>query len=130
MLRHALLRPVRRGRRYSAAMSIAYLYLACAIVAEIFATSFLKASHGFTRLGPSIATVAGYAVSFFFLSLTLRTIPTGIAYAIWSGVGIVLISAVSWVFFGQKLDLPAMAGMGLIVAGVLVINLFSKSVGH
>ncbi|WPB58348.1 SMR family transporter [Xylophilus sp. GOD-11R] len=111
-------------------MSIAYLYLACAIAAEIVATTFLKSSDGFSRLWPSVVTIAGYAVSFFFLSLTLRTIPTGIAYAIWSGVGIVLISLISWIWFGQKLDLPAMLGMGLIVAGVVVINVFSRSASH
>ena len=75
-------------------------------------------------------TVLGYGVAFYFLALTLRVIPTGIAYAVWSGVGIVLISAIGWVWFRQALDPPAMIGMGLIVAGVLVINLFSKSVGH
>jgi len=111
-------------------MSIHYAYLAIAIVSEVIATSFLKASDSFTRLGPSLATLAGYAVSFYFLSLTLRVIPTGIAYAIWSAVGIVLISLVGWIVFGQTLDGPAIAGMGLIIAGVLVINLFSKSVGH
>lgn len=111
-------------------MSIHYAYLAVAIVTEVIATSFLKASDSFTRLWPSLATVLGYAVSFYFLSLTLRVIPTGIAYAIWSAVGIVLISLVGWFWFGQSLDGPAIAGMGLIIAGVLVINLFSKSVSH
>jgi len=111
-------------------MNKSYLFLAVAILAEVIATSSLKASAGFTRLLPSIATVAGYGVAFYFLSLTLATIPTGIAYAIWSGVGIVLISLIGWMVFGQKLDAPAIAGMGLIVAGVLVINLFSKSSAH
>ena len=111
-------------------LSLTYVYLGVAIVAEVIATSALKASDGFTLLWPSVMTVLGYAVAFYFLALTLRVIPTGIAYAIWSGAGIVLISAIGWVWFRQALDLPAMIGMGLIVAGVLVVNLFSKSVGH
>ncbi|WP_296557168.1 SMR family transporter [Pigmentiphaga sp.] len=111
-------------------MLATYAYLGIAIVAEVCATSALKASENFTRLGPSIVTVLGYVIAFYFLSLTLRTMPTGIAYAIWSGVGIVLISAVSWVWFKQALDLPALIGLGLIIAGVIVVNVFSKSVGH
>jgi small multidrug resistance pump len=107
-----------------------YLTLAVAIVAEVIATTSLKASDGFARFWPSVLTVAGYAVAFYFLALTLRTMPTGIAYAIWSGTGVVLISAVSRFWFGQKLDLPALIGLGLIVAGVLTVNLFSKSVSH
>lgn len=109
---------------------MAYLYLALAIVAEVIGTAALKWSDGFTRLGPSLLTAAGYIVAFYFLSLTLRTVPIGIAYAIWSGVGIVLISTVAWVFQGQKLDAPALAGMGLIVAGVIVIHLFSRAGAH
>lgn len=111
-------------------MSLSYLYLGIAIVAEVIATSALKASEGFSRLGPSIVTVIGYGVAFFCLSLTLRTIPTGIAYAIWSGVGIVLISAVGWIWMKQALDTPALIGLGLIIAGVLVVNVFSSSVSH
>lgn len=107
-----------------------YLYLAIAIVAEVVATSFMKQSEGFTKLGPSLIMGAGYVVAFYFLSLTLKTLPTGIAYAIWSGVGIVLIAGIAWAFQGQKLDVPAMLGMGLIVSGVLVMNLFSSSVAH
>ena len=107
-----------------------YLYLALAIVAEVIATSCLKWSEGFTKLVPSIVTVVGYAIAFYFLSLTLRTIPTGIAYAIWSGAGIVLIAAVAWAFQGQKLDAPAMIGMALIISGVAVMNLFSKVSAH
>jgi small multidrug resistance pump len=107
-----------------------YLYLAVAILSEVIATSFLKVSDGFTRPMPSAVTVAGYAISFYFLSLALRTIPTGIAYAIWSGVGIVLITTIAWVFQGQKLDAPALGGLGLIVAGVVVINVFSKATAH
>lgn len=111
-------------------MNKAYLFLAIAIVTEVIATSFLKASDGFSRLVPSVVTVIGYATSFYFLSLTLRTIPTGIAYAIWSGVGIVLISLVGWVAFKQALDAAALLGMALIAAGVVVINLFSKAAAH
>ena len=107
-----------------------YLYLLIAIVAEVVATTALKASDSFTRLGPTLLTVVGYGLAFYFLSLTLRTIPTGIAYAIWSGVGIVLISAVSWVWFKQSLDGPAFLGLGLIIAGVIIVNVFSGSVGH
>lgn len=111
-------------------MNKAYLFLAVAIVAEVIATSTLKASAGFTRLVPSLATVVGYGVSFYFLSLTLAHLPTGLAYAIWSGAGIVLISLIAWLVFGQSLDAPAILGMGLILAGVVVIQLFSKSTPH
>lgn len=107
-----------------------YLYLAFAIVAEVVGTSAMKASEGFTRLVPSTVTVLCYAVAFFLLSQTLKTLPIGIAYAIWSGVGIVLISLVGWLWAGQTLDLPAIVGMGFIVAGVVIMNVFSKSVGH
>jgi small multidrug resistance pump len=107
-----------------------YLYLALAIVSEVIGTSALKASEEFTRLGPSLVSIAAYCAAFYCLSLTLGTIPTGIAYAIWSGVGIVLISLVGWFWFKQSLDAPALCGIGLILAGVLVINLFSKSVSH
>ena len=107
-----------------------WLYLAVAIIAEIFATSALKASDGLTRLTPSIVTVVGYLISFYFLSLTLRVIPVGIAYALWSGVGIVLISIAGAVLFKQHLDAPALIGIGLIIAGVVVMNVFSKSVAH
>ena len=107
-----------------------YLWLTGAILAEVLGTTMLKASENFTRPGPSIVTVVSYGFAFWCLSLTLKVIPTGIVYAIWSGVGIVLISAVGWFWFKQSLDTPAMIGLGLIIAGVLVINLFSKSVGH
>ncbi len=107
-----------------------YAYLGIAIVAEVIGTSALKASDGLSRLGPTLIAALGYGVAVWFLSLTLRTIPTGIAYAIWSGVGIVLISAVGWVWFKQTLDLAAMIGLGLIVVGVVVVNVFSKSVAH
>lgn len=107
-----------------------WVYLGAAIAGEIIATSALKGSQGFTRLAPSILTVAAYAVSFYFLSLALRHLPVGVAYAIWSGVGIVLISLIGALVFGQRLDLPAILGIGLIVAGVVVMSVFSKSVGH
>ena len=104
--------------------------LLIAIVAEVIATSALKASDGFSKLLPSVITALGYGVAFYCLSLTLKHIPVGVAYAVWSGLGVVLITAVSWVLFGQKLDAPALIGMGLIVAGVIVMNVFSKSVSH
>ena len=107
-----------------------WVYLLLAIVSEVVATSALKSSESFSRLGPSVLTVVGYGVAFYLLSLTLREMPVGIAYAIWSGVGIVLVSLAAVVLFGQKLDLPALIGMGLIVAGVIVINVCSKSVVH
>ena len=97
--------------------------LAAAIVAEVIATSALKASDGFSRIGPSIIVVLGYGAAFVLLGQALRTIPVGIAYAIWSGVGIVLISAVGWLIFGQRLGATALLGMALIVAGVLILNL-------
>lgn len=111
-------------------MNPGYLYLAVAIAAEVIATSALKASDGFTRIGPSIVVAAGYGVAFYFLSLVLKTVPVGVAYAIWSGVGIVLIALIGWLFMKQHLDAGAIAGIGLIVAGVLVIQLFSKSATH
>ncbi|WP_374656874.1 SMR family transporter [Phenylobacterium sp.] len=107
-----------------------YAWLAIAIVAEVIGTSTLKASEGFTRLLPSVVTAIGYAIAFYCLSHSMKTVPVGVGYAIWSGVGIVLITAIAWVAFKQRLDLPALAGMGLIISGVLVINLFSKSAVH
>lgn len=107
-----------------------WTYLVIAIVTEVIATSALKASEGFSKPLPSVVVAIGYLVSFYFLSLTLKTIPVGIAYAIWSGVGIVLISLASWILYDQKLDLPALIGMGLIMLGVMVINLFSRTAGH
>ena len=104
-----------------------YLLLAIAIVAEVIATTALKQSAGFTRMVPLAASMAGYAIALFCLSLTLDRIPTGIAYAIWSGVGIVLITALAWAIHGQRLDGAAVVGMGLIIAGVVVLNLFSKA---
>lgn len=111
-------------------MLLTYLYLFVAIIFEVVATTALKQADGFTRLAPSLVTVLGYALAFYFLALTLRTMPVGIVYAIWSGAGIILITAIGWILFRQALDLPALVGMGLILAGVLVINLFSRSVVH
>lgn len=111
-------------------MSKMYLYLGLAILVEVIATSCLKASEGFTRPWPSVITVLGYVTSFYLLSLTLNSIPVGLAYAIWSGVGLVLISLIGWLVFKQPLDVPAMLGIALIAAGVMVINLFSKSAPH
>ncbi|WP_459716723.1 DMT family transporter [Paraburkholderia sp. 2C] len=107
-----------------------YALLAIAIVAEVIATSALRASDGFTRWLPAVVVVLGYGVSFYMLSLTLKSIPVGIVYAIWSGVGIVLITLVALVVYKQVPDLPAVAGLGLIVAGVVVLNLFSKMQTH
>jgi len=107
-----------------------YVCLAIAIVAEVIATSALARSESFSRLVPSVVTIAGYIAAFWFLSFPLRSMPTGVVYAIWSGLGIVLITAVSWIWFKQSLDLPAVIGLTLILTGVVVVNLFSKSVSH
>lgn len=107
-----------------------YAYLICAIVLEVIGTAALQASEQFTKPKPLILTVLSYACSFYFLSLVLRTMPVGIAYAIWSGLGIVLITLVGFVWFGQKIDVPGIAGLGMIIAGVVTINLFSSAVSH
>lgn len=107
-----------------------YIYLAIAICFEVVATSALKQTHGFTRLVPSLVTIAGYGFAFYFLSLPIRTIPVGIVYAVWSGAGIVLIAGIGYFLFGQKIDLAGIIGLGLILAGVLTVNLFSSSVSH
>ena len=107
-----------------------WLYLGLAIFCEVIATSALKASEGFTRPWPTLLLACGYGAAFYFLSLTLRSIPVGVAYAVWSGVGVVLISLVAFLLYGQRLDLAALLGIGLIVAGVIVINVFSSSVSH
>lgn len=104
-----------------------FLLLSAAIVAEVIATTALRATDGFSRLGPSLVVVLGYGVAFYFLSLTLRVMPVGVAYAIWSGLGIVLIAAAGWLLYGQKIDMAGALGMALIVAGVLVLNLFSRT---
>lgn len=106
----------------------AWLLLGVAIVAEVVATSALKASEGFTRPGPALVVVLGYGVAFYCLAQVLRTIPVGVAYAVWSGLGIVLVTCVAFWWYGQRIDLPGLIGMGLIIAGVLVLNLFSKTV--
>lgn len=107
-----------------------WFYLGIAIVSEVIATSALKAADGFTQLVPSIIVVLGYAAAFYFLSLTLRFIPIGITYAVWSGVGIVLVSLIGWFAYRQPLDIAAMIGIGFIVAGVVILNFFSKSTMH
>jgi small multidrug resistance pump len=107
-----------------------WVYLFVAILGEVIATSSLKLVEGFTRLIPSMISVAGYGVAFYFLSLALRSIPLGIAYAIWCGIGIAVITLVGWLFYRQPLDIPAIIGMSLILAGVMAIYLFSKSVVH
>ena len=109
---------------------MAYLYLAVAIVAEVVATSALKATAGFTRVWPSALVVAGYGTAFYCLSLCLRTMSVGVAYAVWSGLGVVLVTAVAAVVYREVPDGWAVLGMGLIVAGVLVLNLLSGSGGH
>ncbi|NGP42306.1 DMT family transporter [Acinetobacter lwoffii] len=106
---------------------MSFLYLSIAIIAEVIATSALKASNGFSVLWPSLATISGYAVALFFLSLTMKTIPMGIAYAIWSGAGIILISTVGLLVFKQQLDLPALIGLAFMIIGIIFINVFSKS---
>ncbi len=107
---------------------MAYLYLAMAIIAEVAATSALKASAEFTKLIPSSIVVVGYGLAFYFMTLVLRTIPIGITYAIWSGLGIVLVTIAGIMFYKQIPDIPAIIGMGLIVSGVVVIHVFSKTV--
>jgi small multidrug resistance pump len=109
---------------------MAYLYLAIAIIAEVVATSALKASMEFTRLFPSLIVVAGYGISFYFMTLVLRTLPIGITYAVWSGFGIVLVAVAGALLYKQIPDIPAMIGMGLIISGVVVIHVFSKTVSH
>ena len=111
-------------------MGRSYIFLIAAIILEILATTFLKKSEQFTKIIPSIITVIGYMVTFYFLSLTLRQIPVGVAYAIWSGVGIIFITIIGMVVFKQTPDLPAIIGILLIVIGVIVINLFSKMGSH
>lgn len=107
-----------------------YIYLLVAIIAEVIATSSLKASAEFTRLWPSLVVVVGYSISFYFLALVMRTIPVGVSYAIWSGLGIVLITTVGALVYRQVPDLPALLGMALIIAGVAVIHLFSGMSAH
>ncbi|MEG6502874.1 SMR family transporter [Desulfovibrio sp. 1188_IL3213] len=110
--------------------TLAYLQLGGAILLEVIATACLKQSEGMSRLVPTVTALAGYGVSFFLLSQVLKVVPMGISYGIWSGVGIVIVSVIGLFLFGQKLDLAACIGLGLIVLGVLVINFFSSSVPH
>ncbi|WP_127903810.1 SMR family transporter [Solirhodobacter olei] len=107
-----------------------HLILTAAIIAEVIATTALARSAALTRLAPSLLAGVGYIIAFWLLSIALKAIPTGIVYAVWSGLGIVFITAVAWIFYRQRLDAPALIGLGLIVAGVLVINLFSGTVSH
>ncbi|HSP59124.1 MAG TPA: SMR family transporter [Halomonas sp.] len=109
---------------------MSFVYLALAIIAEVIATSALKASEGFTRLWPSVMVVVGYGVAFYLLALVLRTIPVGIAYAFWAGLGIVLVTLVGIVVYGEKPDLPALLGLSMIVGGVVVIQVFSSVSAH
>ena len=111
-------------------LAVPYLYLTVAIIFEVIGTWALKASDTFTRLGPSLVTAVAYPACFFFLALSLRTIPVGIAYAIWSGVGIVLIALIGLFWFKQTLDVPALLGLALIIAGIVVVNMFSQSLPH
>ncbi|AUQ54216.1 QacE family quaternary ammonium compound efflux SMR transporter [Phaeobacter inhibens] len=111
-------------------MPLHYLYLVLAVAAETIGTTALQASQQFTRVGPSLLVVVGYGLAFYLMALTLRHMPVGIVYAIWSGLGIFLIAIIGWVVFGQRLDLPAILGLLLILAGILVIHLFSNTAGH
>ncbi|MEZ0233006.1 MAG: multidrug efflux SMR transporter [Methylophilaceae bacterium] len=104
--------------------------ISVAIIAEVIATTSLKASNEFTRLWPSVVVILGYAVAFYFMTISLRVLPVGIMYAVWSGVGIVLVSLLGWLVYRQSLDIPAIMGITLIITGVVVINVFSKSVTH
>ncbi len=107
-----------------------YLVLALAVLTETIGTTALQASQQFTKLGPSVLVVVAYALSFYLLSITLRTMPVGVVYALWSGLGIILIAGIGYVAFGQRLDFPAIIGMLLIVAGIATINLFSATTTH
>jgi len=109
---------------------LTYLLLLVAIIAEVAATSALKSSENFTRLIPSLVVLFGYGIAFTCLSFTLKTLPLGVAYAIWSGAGTALVALIGWLYYKQQLDLPAILGIGLIIAGVIVLNLFSKISAH
>jgi small multidrug resistance pump len=122
--------PSHRRRSTLVTLALSYFYLGLSIVFEVVGTSALKESQSFTRLLPSLITVGAYVASFLLFSLTLRTIPVGIAYAIWAGLGIVLIAVIGWLWFKQPLDAPALIGLALIVGGVVVVNAFSQSVPH
>ncbi|EFF5984191.1 QacE family quaternary ammonium compound efflux SMR transporter [Atlantibacter hermannii] len=107
-----------------------WIILLIAVIGEVVATTSLKLSEGFTKLVPSVVVVVGYAIAFYCLSITLKSIPLGIAYAVWSGLGIVTVSILGWLVFGQKLDIWALLGMFLIICGVLILNLLSKTAAH
>jgi small multidrug resistance pump len=109
---------------------MSYLYLAIAIIAEVIATASLRATEEFTKPIPTFIMVVGYGLAFYFMTLALRTLPLGFTYAVWSGLGIVLISLIGVIFYDERLDLAATIGMGMIIAGVLIINLFSKVIKH
>jgi small multidrug resistance pump len=111
-------------------MQPAYIYLFFAILAETIGTVALQASQQFTRIGPSIVVVIGYALSFYLLAITLKTMNLGIVYAIWSGLGIVMIAGIAYLVYGQKLDLPAILGLGMILGGIVIIHLFSSTATH
>jgi small multidrug resistance pump len=111
-------------------MPLTYLYLILAVAAETIGTTALQASQQFTRFWPSVLVVASYALAFYLLSLTLRTMPVGVVYAMWSGLGIVFIAVIAWIVFGQRLDWPAVIGMAMIAGGILVIHLFSRAAPH
>ena len=107
-----------------------WVFLFLAVVSEVIGTSALKSAEGFSKLGPSLVVAAGFGCAFYFLSLTLKVIPVGVAYAVWSGVGIVMISLIGRFYFNQQLDAPAYLGISFIVVGVIIMQVFSKSVGH
>lgn len=111
-------------------MPVHYIYLLMAVAAETIGTTALQASQQFSKLLPSVIVVLAYAVSFYLLALTLKFMPVGVMYAIWSGLGILFIALIAWIIFGQKLDAPAMIGMAMIVAGIVVINVFSNTATH
>lgn len=111
-------------------MPVHYIYLITAVIAETIGTTALQASHQFTKPGPSILVVVAYGLSFYLMALTLKYMPVSIVYAIWSGLGIVFIAIIGWIAFKQTLDFAALAGMTLIIAGVVIINLYSNSVTH
>ncbi len=111
-------------------MPVHYIYLFLAVLAETIGTSALQASQQFTKLWPSLLVVVSYTISFYLLALTLNYMPVGIMYAIWSGLGIVLIAGIGFIYFGQKLDAPAFLGLAMIIGGIVIIHLFSKSSVH
>ncbi len=107
-----------------------WMFLVIAILGEVVATTALKSTNGFTKLGPSLVVMVGYGIAFYFLSLSLKSIPVGIAYAVWAGLGVALVTLIAWGLYGQKLDTWGFVGIGLIVSGVAVLNLLSKTGAH